>query len=107
MKTSTLEAEFDRWWKLLGTKDKPVPEFQFLVKRRFRFDRAFPRKKVAVELEGGVWSGGRHTRGKGFESDCEKYNLAHSNGWMVFRFTGNMLKRDPAGCVEVVREALK
>lgn len=107
MKTSNLEAQFDHYWKMLGTKDAPVPEFQFLVKRRFRFDRAWVSQKVAVELEGGTWSRGRHTRGSGFERDCHKYNIAALAGWRVLRFTSTMLKQDPAGCVEQVKEALK
>lgn len=106
MKTSKLEATFDVYWKLLGSKEKPVPEYQFLVKRRFRFDRAFPKAKVAVELEGGTWSGGRHTRGAGFERDCEKYNLAALHGWKVLRFTGTMLKKSPAQVIDQVREAI-
>ena len=45
------------------------------------------------ELEGGTWTGGRHTRGTGFRDDCEKYNAAGAFGWRVFRLTGESLKR--------------
>ena len=58
------------------------------IKRRsWRFDFAWPIYKIAVEIEGGTWSGGRHTRGQGFEADAEKYNTAESMGWHVFRLT--------------------
>jgi len=40
---------------------------------------------IAVEIEGGVWTGGRHTRGAGFRQDMEKYNEATAMGWRVFR----------------------
>jgi len=40
-----------------------------------------------IEIEGGVWSGGRHTRGLGYAKDCEKYNNAAYDDWAVIRFT--------------------
>lgn len=49
---------------------------------------------IAIELEGGIWSGGRHTRGKGFEGDCDKYNEAALAGWTVFRLTGRFLTEE-------------
>ena len=71
-------------------------EFKFLDDRRFRFDFAWPDKKVAVEVEGGVYSNSRHTSGSGFTKDCEKYNLAAANGWSVYRFTTEMVKNGKA-----------
>jgi very-short-patch-repair endonuclease len=69
----------------------PIPEHRFLHGRRFRFDFAWPDQKIALECEGGVWTGGRHTRGKGFLSDMEKYNHAASLGWLVLRCTPGTL----------------
>ena len=51
---------------------------------------------IAAEIEGGTWSGGRHTRGSGYEKDCEKYNEAVRLGWSVLRFTAKMV-RDGSG----------
>lgn len=64
-----------------------VPEFRFHETRRWRFDYAHPVLRIALEVEGGVWSGGRHTRGAGFLGDIEKYNTATAAGWSVFRCT--------------------
>lgn len=61
-------------------------EFRFHPVRKFRFDLAWP-GLVAAEIDGGVWSGGRHTTGSGFIKDQEKTNLAALAGWRVFRFT--------------------
>ena len=58
----------------------------------WRFDFAFKRQKLAVEVEGGNWTGGRHTRGQGFADDCEKYNAATLAGWRLLRFTGDHIK---------------
>ncbi|NYZ70022.1 hypothetical protein H0A36_28820, partial [Endozoicomonas sp. SM1973] len=55
---------------------KPVTEYKFHPKRRWRFDFAWPDKKLAVEVEGGGWVNGRHNRGQGFANDMEKYHEA-------------------------------
>jgi very-short-patch-repair endonuclease len=59
---------------------EPVREHRFHAVRRWRFDFAYPDQKLAIEVEGGVWSVGRHTRGAGFTKDCEKYNTALMDG---------------------------
>lgn len=70
----------------------PVPEYRFAPPRRWRFDFAWPGACVAVELEGGHWSQGRHTRGEGFEADCEKYSTAAALGWRIIRATGEQVR---------------
>lgn len=62
-------------------------EIKFHPTRKWRLDYGIPSLKIAIEIEGGVWSGGRHTRGKGFIGDMEKYNAAACCGWVVIRFT--------------------
>ena len=64
-----------------------VKEYKFHPKRRWRFDYAIPDHKIALEGEGGVWTGGRHIRAQGFLGDMEKYNTATLMGWRVFRTT--------------------
>lgn len=65
----------------------PEPEFRFDPQRRWRFDWAWLPHQVALEIEGGVFTRGRHTRGTGFLRDMEKYNRAVQLGWSVFRCT--------------------
>jgi len=62
------------------------PEFRF-CERKWRFDFAHIGSKTAIEIEGGVFSKGRHTRGVGFINDMEKYNKAVELGWVVLRYT--------------------
>ena len=69
----------------------PEREFQFCPARKWRFDFAFPHIKLAIEIEGGTWSGGRHSRGSGFEKDCEKYNSAAMLGWRILRYSTSMV----------------
>lgn len=73
----------------------PELEFRFDPTRRWRFDFAWPERKVALEVEGGAWTGGRHTRGKGFLADIEKYNRAACLGWVLLRCTpGTLMTRE-------------
>lgn len=83
---------------------EPHREYRFDLTRRWRFDFAWPTQKLAVEVEGGVWSGGRHTTGQGFEADAEKYNAAVLQGWRVLRFTANTIKSGMA--VATIAKAL-
>ena len=72
-------------------------EYRFHPPRRWRFDIAHTYgRKIAIECEGGTWSGGRHTRGSGFEKDCEKYNQAAIDGWLVLRYTRRMIESGEA-----------
>ncbi len=63
----------------------PIREFRFHQSRRWRFDYAWPEQMVALETEGGIWTRGRHTRGKGFSADMLKYSEAAIAGWCVIR----------------------
>lgn len=83
---------------------EPSIEHRFHPVRRWRFDFAWPDSMVAVEVEGGVYSGGRHTRGVGFENDCEKYNEATLLGWRVMRVTGTQIQSGQA--VEWIERAI-
>lgn len=69
----------------LGIEAKP--EVQFHPVRKWRFDVAIPEHMIAIEIEGGTFSNGRHTRGKGYQSDMEKYNEAVRLGWKLIRVT--------------------
>lgn len=84
-------------------------EHQFHPVRKWRIDFAWPTEKIGLEVEGKVFgrkcdkpgcgkvlAGGRHTRGQGFEADCEKYNAATLAGWRVVRVTGDMIRSGQA-----------
>lgn len=84
------------------------------IRRRFkaaglhdwRFDFAWPDYLVAVEVDGNAWGvkgGGAHMQDK----DLSKLNFAIVSGWVVFRFSPGMLRRDPTGCVTMVHDYLE
>lgn len=74
---------------------RPELEYRFAPPRRWRFDLAWPEPEtvysVAVEIDGAVWTQGRHTRGSGYVKDMEKLNAAAELGWRVFRYTPQMV----------------
>lgn len=82
----------------------PQREWRFHSVRMWRFDFAWPGPKLAVEVEGGVFSGGRHTRGSGFIADAEKYNAAAMAGWRVLRFATTQVRDGSA--ISTIKEAL-
>ena len=67
-------------------------EFYFHPERKWRADFHLVNKKILVEVEGGIWTGGRHTRGKGYLGDLEKYNAATMMGFQVIRFSTDQVK---------------
>lgn len=74
----------------------PDAEYRFAPPRRWRFDFAWPDRKIAVEIDGGTWVGGRHVRGSGYAKDCEKMNAAVEKGWRVLRFTSDQVRSGEA-----------
>ncbi len=95
---SKLERDFMLRWSTIQNAPTMIKEHRPVPDRKWRFDFCNLAGRVAIELEGGVYTGGRHTRGKGFENDCEKYNEAIlSGGWFVFRLTGGMMEGKNGG----------
>jgi very-short-patch-repair endonuclease len=90
---SDLEDNLAGQLRAVSLSAHPLPgygrEYQF---RNWRFDFAWPDYMLAVEVDGGTWSGGRHTRGAGYERDCIKLNEAALAGWLVLRVTGAMVE---------------
>ena len=75
-----------------------VREWRFHPIRKWRFDFAWPEHDplVAVEIEGGLFSAGRHTRGAGARADMEKYAEAATRAWYVIRVSGDHIKSGQA-----------
>jgi very-short-patch-repair endonuclease len=76
--------------------EEPVHEYRFHPVRKWRIDVAFPKHRLAIEIEGAVWCQGRHTRGSGFIADMCKYNELTLMGWSLLRFTPKQVKNGEA-----------
>ena len=90
------------WFHIEGIPE-PDTEHRF-CERRWRFDYAWPAHMVALEVEGGAWTQGRHVRGKGYINDMHKYNRATLDGWRVFRTTPDELMTNATA--EMLKRAL-
>ena len=99
---SELEMQFKLMIRALKLPE-PEEEYKFHPDRRWRFDFAYPDKKIAIEIEGGVYSRGRHTRPIGFIKDCEKYNAATMLGWRILRYHVDSIG-DSAGDIKKILE---
>ncbi len=83
---SDREQEFlTHWIALAGPRLEP--QFMFHPTRRWKLDWAHPASRVAIEIHGGIWIGGRHVRGLGFAGDRLKMNAALRLDWKVFELT--------------------
>lgn len=83
---------------------QPVFEFCFYEGRKWRFDISFPDHKVAVEVQGGIFSGGAHVRGPALLKEYEKANYAAASGWLLL----HTIPRDVATqeMVRLIRAAM-
>lgn len=82
-----------------------VREFNYYPGRKFAADFAWPEEKIILEIQGGVYNGGRHVRPVEYEKDCLKYSLAASVGWCVLLFTPKHLNNGEA--LLILQDALK
>jgi very-short-patch-repair endonuclease len=104
-KRDRLEDLFIKYFQELKPEGVPLPERQYkiLPDRKFRWDFAWPDDTVrlAIEIQGGSYMGGKHNTAKGQAADYEKHNLATLAGYRILYFNTEMLK-DPASCAETV-----
>lgn len=93
--------QFEAMWRLLGGPELER-EFRFCPDRKWRSDYycevealdstgSIVLRKVLIELDGGVWTGGRHVRPKGYIEDCFKMNQAALLGFFVIRIGTGMV----------------
>lgn len=97
-------------FQLKAVPEKPLFERQFRITpaRKFMADFYFSNVKgmpLVVEVDGGIWTGGRHVTGRGVESDCEKSSLIAAMPARLMRVTPNLVRNGKA--LKWILEALK
>ena len=87
---------------------EPEQQVKLIPKRRYRFDFAYPRLMVAIEVDGGTWMQTNRGRSAGhahpsrITHDNEKRNLARLEGWRVFQFDTTAINDGSA--LKMIRE---
>lgn len=90
-KRSRLEVNFARNWSIYApgyplADDRDSLKLPFANSgRRFLADFVHVETKVAIELQGGIWTGGKHGRGPGIATDALKLAIAQRNGWQLYQ----------------------
>jgi len=94
------------FFEALRSARLPIPdaEYRFAPPRKWAFDYAWITQRIALEVERGAWTRGRHTRGVGYMKDLIKYNEASVRGWTLIRVTPQMFVRPET--VELVQRAI-
>ena len=83
----------DQLWRDIRAAHLPEPARQYLFHptRRYRADFCFIPERLLVEVQGGVWVAGRHTRAQGYEDDCRRTCDALEHGWRILPVTPDMV----------------
>jgi len=105
---NTPETQFESI--LIQLKIPYEREYVFSKKNKWRFDFAIPEKKLAFEVDGGLYKkqkwkdrqgnirtheGGRHLDPIGFQNDSKKFIYAKVQGWDVLSIPAPWLKHYP------------
>ena len=84
---------------------RPVAEYRFAPPRRWRIDWAFLDAKIALEVQGGLFSGGRHVRGAALLKEHEKLNALAIAGYRVLFVTPQQFAAGDA--IALVQKAIR
>jgi hypothetical protein len=99
-----LENKFRLLWSTIS-KIELVEEHRFHETRKWRLDFAHLYSRVGIEIQGGIWNGGRHGRGYGIAQDNEKSNEAIFCGWVIIKLAGNQITIDSLEKIKILIDA--
>lgn len=76
-------ADFVAYCRASGVP-APVREYHFCDGRQWRADFAWPEQMIILEVQGGAFVNGGHTRGPAYVKEMERTNTAALLGWRMF-----------------------
>lgn len=95
-KREKLELAMAQQLKAAGLTYGLIRQYAFNEARRFRADFAWPHAMLLLEVDGGSWISGAHSRGSGIARDCEKGAHAAIGGYRVIHCTSNQVENGQA-----------
>lgn len=98
------DAEQALAWQLTAAGLLFTEEARLVPGRQWRWDFAFHEARLAVEVQGGIWSHGAHSRPWGVMRDLEKHNALVLAGWRDLFVTPQMVEDGTA--LELIERAL-
>jgi hypothetical protein len=84
---------------------EPAIDARWHPTRRWEWDLSWPEYKVALEVQGGLYTGGKHVRVAGYLNDVAKLNEGQLLGWLVLWCVPRQL--DDGTALALIRAALK
>jgi len=81
--------QFENVWQRCGGPEL-IKESKVCQERKWHNDYLHEATRTVIELDGGIYTNGRHVRPKGFIEDCVKLNTATMLGYRLIRIPTGM-----------------
>lgn len=91
LKAGHLEQAFATQVRMVGLPD-PEREVKLSSEYAHRWDFVWPRYRLAVEINGGIWNVGGHSTGRGILRDMTKLRIATLAGYRSFQFDADAVE---------------
>lgn len=99
---SNFEQKFHALWKQHNAY--PIVHHHHVhLSKKWEIDFAFPKEKIAIELQG---FGTGHTSYTGMLRDCHKHNDLVTQGWLLLYFMSSDIKDEPRRTIETIERLL-
>lgn len=89
---------------LRSISDGWIYEYKYNTSRKFKFDYANLPMKIAIEMEGGIYTGTGHAKTGTYLKDMDKYNDAQLKGWIVLRYSWSQINKIEADVRKAVEK---
>lgn len=83
--------------------ERAQAEYAAVPGRRFRIDIAFPKEKLAIEVDGWQYHGKYKSD---FKKGLQRQNILTEHGWSFLRFTAGEIHNELEKCLGMIERAI-